>query len=145
MEHYILFIWLGVFVVTLGIEAATADLASIWFSAASLVAMLIAVVVPELVILQIIVFLIISIALLLFVRPTIKNYLKTNKLATNSDSLIGKYCKVVSPILVGERGSVKIEGKIWTAISNCGKDLEKDQKVKVLAIQGNKLIVEVVE
>ena len=39
----------------------------------------------------------------------------------------------------GERGEVKIEGKIWTAIAN--ENINNGDKVIVLAIKGVKLVV----
>jgi membrane protein implicated in regulation of membrane protease activity len=85
------------------------------------------------------------VALLFTVRPIVTKYFKTNKVATNSDKLVGKTCKVTKEIEVGERGYVKVDGKEWSAVSNGKSDLMVGQVVRILAIDGNKLIVEEVE
>ncbi|MCK7461855.1 MAG: NfeD family protein [Sphingobacterium sp.] len=77
--------------------------------------------------------------MLVLLRPIIQHYLKKNEVLTNADRLIGKYAICLKKITPDERGEVKIDGKIWSAISN--ETVEVDEKVEVLAIEGVKLVV----
>lgn len=132
-------VWFGVIIFAAAIEAATMDLSSIWFSVGAFFALLVAIFLPEEWIAQSIVFLIASVALLLVLRPIFKEHMRKNEIKTNADSLIGKIAVCTTAIKGGERGEVKIEGKIWTAISN--EDIEMEERVIVLAIKGVKLVV----
>lgn len=132
-------VWFGLILVAGFIEATTMDLTSIWFSAGALIALIIAIFAPEAVLAQILVFIAVSIGLLLLLRPMFREYIRKNKIRTNADKLVGKTAVCLKPIQDGERGEVKIDGKIWTAIAN--EDIDKDEKVEVLAIDGVKLVV----
>lgn len=137
-------VWFIVIVVGAVIELNTMDLASIWFSLGALVAFVLAIIGfgPTI---QIVVFVIVSIGLILSVRPVAKNYFKTNAISTNADRLIGKVAVCTKGIRVGERGEVKIDGKYWLAVTNGTLDIELDERVEVLAIEGVKLIVDKIE
>jgi membrane protein implicated in regulation of membrane protease activity len=131
-------IWFAVIIVAGVIEALTMDLSSIWFSAGAFFALLVSIF-TEMIWLQVLVFIIFSVALLLGLRPVFKRYIKKNEIKTNADSLVGKNAICIKPIIDGERGEVKIEGKIWTAIAN--ENILEKEKVVVLAIKGVKLVV----
>ncbi len=134
-----IFVWFAIIVVAGVIEALTMDLSSVWFSVGAFFALLIAIIFQDYIWLQVLVFIIFSIALLLILRPVFKKYIKKNEIKTNADSLVGQSAICVKPILNGERGEVKIEGKIWTAIAN--ENIQEHEKVVVLAIKGVKLVV----
>ncbi len=134
-------IWASVIILSASIEAGTMDLSSIWFSVGAIFALIIALIWPgpESVFAQAIVFIIVSLILLVVLRPIFKKNMKKNEIKTNADSLVGKIAVCTVAIKDGERGEVKIEGKIWTAISN--EDIKEKEKVTVLAIKGVKLVV----
>jgi membrane protein implicated in regulation of membrane protease activity len=138
--EYMIIIWFVIIIVAAIIEINTMDLSSIWFSAGALVSFILSLVKFD-EFGQIVVFLVVSLLLLISVRPIVKNYLKTNVISTNSDRLIGKVAVCTKEIKVGERGEVKIDGKYWLALSTADEDIEEDEKVEVLAIEGVKLIV----
>jgi membrane protein implicated in regulation of membrane protease activity len=131
-------VWFAIIIVAGIIEASTMDLTSIWFAAGAFVALIVSLFTDNIFI-QASVFLVVSAALLLSLRPIFSRYLKKNDIKTNADRLIGKVAVCTSAILDGERGEVKIEGKIWTAISNDAVAI--GEKVEVLAIEGVKLVV----
>jgi len=133
-----LFVWFGIIILAAVIEAATMDLSSIWFSVGALFALIVAIF-TDLVIVQFIVFIVASVILLLSLRPIFKEHMRKNEIKTNADALVGKVAVCLKEIKNGERGEVKIEGKIWTAISN--EDIEVSEQVTVLAIKGVKLVV----
>jgi len=133
-----LFVWFGILIVAAVIEAGTMDLSSIWFSVGALFALIVAIF-TDLVIVQFIVFIVASVILLLSLRPIFKEHMRKNEIKTNADALVGKVAVCLKEIKNGERGEVKIEGKIWTAISN--EDIKVSDQVTVLAIKGVKLVV----
>lgn len=131
----------GVFIIlAFYIETLSMDLTSVWFGFGAIGGLITAVFTSVLVI-QLSVFAVISLILVLLTRPLAKKYLKTNTIKTNADSLIGQTTKIIVDILPGERGEVKIEGKIWTAYTDQSETLSKDSKVTIIAINGNKLMV----
>lgn len=134
-------IWFVLIIVAALIEMNTMDLASIWFSVGALFAFILALVGVD-VAWQIVVFLVVSMGLVVSVRPVAKNYFKTNQISTNADRLIGKVAVCTKEIPVGERGEVKIDGKYWLAVSSGDQDIQVDERVEVLAIEGVKLIVD---
>lgn len=134
-----LFVWFGIIIVAAVIEAATMDLSSIWFSVGGLFALLVAIFLPDYIAVQAILFIVASTVLLIFLRPIFKEHMRKNEIKTNADALVGKVAVCQKEIKDGQRGEVKIEGKIWTAISN--EDIAVDEKVIVLAIKGVKLVV----
>ncbi len=137
-------IWFVVIIVAALIEMNTMDLTSIWFSVGALVAFVLSLVGLNPTV-QIIVFVVVSVILIIAVRPVAKNYFKTNVISTNADRLVGKVATCTKPISVGERGEVKIDGKYWLAVTSGDKDIEIDEKVEVLAIEGVKLIVDKIQ
>lgn len=137
-------VWLIIMIIFLAIEASTVGLTCIWFAAGSLVALLLALFnVP--VIAQIIVFLIVSICLLVFTRKIFVEKLKTGKVDTNADALIGEMGEVISKIEPLHMGQVRAKGQVWSAI--CKEDIVIDEgvTVKIRAIEGVKLIVKPVD
>ena len=145
MEQYMVVIWFVVVIVAALIEINTMDLTSIWFSVGALFAFVIEIVAKEAIALQFIAFLVVTGGLLLAVRPIARNYLKTNVISTNVDRLIGKVAICTKMINVGERGEVKIDGKFWLAVTSATEEIELDEKVVVIAIEGVKLIVDKLE
>jgi len=137
-------VWLILFVIFIVAEVVTAGaLVSIWFCLGSLAAMVAAKAgTPPIV--QFVVFLVVSVALLILTKPFIKKVLKQKSEPTNADVIIGHVGVVVEKIdNLAEKGAVKIEGKVWTARSlKEGKTIEKDSKVKIVRIQGVKVLVE---
>ena len=146
--EWLIFLWLGIIILTIVLEATSYDLISIWFSAGALVSMILAIIdtTTKLEInwvAQVLVFVIVSLILILSLRPVTKKYLKRIDVKTNIDTIVGKHGIIVDAIESGERGTVKVDGVIWTAISN--DDVLSDEKVEVLAIEGNKLIVKAIK
>jgi membrane protein implicated in regulation of membrane protease activity len=141
MSEIMIIVWFAVIIIAALIEINTMDLTSIWFSAGGLIAFILALVGANEII-QVITFIVVSLLLLVSVRPIVKNYLKTNVISTNTDRLVGKVAVCTKDINVGERGEVKIDGKFWLAISSGDEDIVIDEKVEVLAIEGVKLVVD---
>ena len=139
MIEYMIWIWLGLIVVAAIFEFATLDLVSIWFAIAAIPSFILAIIgVGEVV--QIVSFASISIVLLGFTRPVVMKYFKKNEIKTNVDSYIGSIGIVLGRITPGKPGLVKVKNLEWTAVSS--EVIEVDEQVRVLDIEGVKLIVE---
>lgn len=137
-------IWFVVIIVAAVVEMNTMDLTSIWFSVGALIAFILSLIGVSPV-WQIVTFVVVAVVLIVSVRPVAKNYFKTNAISTNADRLVGKVAVCTKPIIVGDRGEVKIDGKYWLAITSGEFDIELDEKVEVLAIEGVKLIVDKIQ
>lgn len=142
MEQYMPFIWIGFAIIMAVCEAATTQLVSIWFVLGTICAAITTVFTPSILI-QLAVFLVVTLISMLVTRPLVKKLRNKNAVqTTNSDSLIGKIGVTLTDISDAQSvGQVKISGKEWSARSDFAPIL-KNTKVKVLAIEGVKLIVE---
>ena len=134
-------IWLALIVFFSVGEAATAGITSIWFAGGSVVA-LIASLLGAHIFIQILLFIVVSALLLAFTRPLVKNYITSKKEKTNADRSIGQIGIVTAPINNFEsRGEVYVDGKYWTAHSDGDLEIPGNTRVRILRIEGVKLIV----
>ena len=85
--------------------------------------------------------LIVSFCLLLFTRKIFVEKLKTGRVRTNAEALIGETGRVTAQIRPLETGQVRIKGQEWSAVCRDETLIEKGTFVKVIAIEGVKLIV----
>ena len=145
MEQYMPFIWIGFAVLMAVCEAFTSQLVSIWFVLGSVCAAITSIFTDS-ILLQTSVFLVVTLVSLLVTRPLINKWKqKKGVTSTNADRLIGKIGIVLADIEdIQKVGQVKVEGEIWTAKSQYAP-ISKGSKVKVLSIEGVKLIVEPAE
>ncbi|MBP5446344.1 MAG: NfeD family protein [Acholeplasmatales bacterium] len=134
----LVWVWLGVVILSLVVEFMTSELVSIWFFVGSFVSMILALCKVDEAI-QVIVFVLVSLLFMLAARPIVKKWTKRNEIKTNVDSLVGRIALVTEDIIDGERGVVKLDSQEWSAISN--DNINKGTKVVILSIEGNKLIV----
>ena len=133
--------WLAVFVMLIVIELATMGLTTIWFAGGA-VAGFIASMLGANVVIQAVVFFVVSIVLLIFTRPFAVRYINSNKTKTNIDGLIGQEALVLEEINnIRETGCARLEGKEWTARSVDDTVIPADTVVIVERIEGVKLIV----
>ena len=137
------YIWLAFVILFVVAEGMTVGLVSIWFAGGSLVAMLLAMAGAGIG-WQMLAFLIVSAGLLMATRPLAKKYINSKKEKTNYKSVIGDVAKVTATIdNYNQTGAAFADGKEWTARAT--EDtviIKKDTLVKVVAIEGVKLIVE---
>ena len=137
-------IWLVLMVIFLIMEAATVQLISTWFAVGSLAAMIVALLGGE-IWLQVLVFLTISIVLLALLWPMARKHLKPKLVATNADALVDRICIVTEAIDPVEGGRVKIGDVTWSARVETEEPITAGSQVKILKIQGSKVIVEQVK
>ena len=119
-------IWLSLFVLFLVIEIITMGLTTIWFAGV-----------------QIIIFAIVSLALLAVTRPLAMKYFNQERQKTGAELLIGQKALVIEEIdTLSSKGRVEVRGQEWAAKTDApeGK-IPKNAIVVVEGIQGVKLIV----
>lgn len=139
MEVYI---WLGLMVVFLIVEAACPiHLVSTWFAAGALVSAVVALLNGPFW-LQILLFILVSGGLLIGLWPFTKKILQPQIVKTNVDALVGEQCYVTSDIdNVLSQGQVKLHGMEWSARSMDGSAIAAGTLVKVDHIEGVKAFV----
>ena len=135
-------VWLILLAVLLVVEAITAGLTTIWFAGGALVAALAASFGAG-VVLQLLLFLVVSVVLLVFTRPLAVKYMNKDLEKTNVNSLLGKTAVVTQEIdNLAQTGQVRINDIEWTA-RTCDNSIKipKDAVVEIEDVQGVKLIV----
>lgn len=131
--------WFIAFLVLLVIELFTVNLVTIWFALGAFAA-LISSYLTDSFIIQVIVFIVFSCLSLLLTKPLMKRFRGISIIPTNSDRVVGKVGEMTKDVDPDNYGEVKVLGSIWTA---CSQDrVKKGEKVKVVGIDGVKLIVE---
>lgn len=135
------YIWLFI-IIGLGIlEAMTVNLVSIWFVISGLFALITSFIFDNFLI-QFAVFVVLGVLLMITTRDVLEKKL-VSKEKTNLDRIIGMKGVVTEAIDELKIGEVKVDGKAWSAVSNT--KLEVGEVVKILKIEGVKLIVERME
>lgn len=137
-----IFYWLFLCVVLVFIEIFTMQLVCIWFVVGSIASILVAALHMSIEV-QLIVFIAVSFALLLTVRPLSQKVLSGHYIKTNTDSLVGLKAKVTKRIHNADGfGMAVVKGQEWTAIAlNEDEVFEVGESVMIEKISGVKLIV----
>jgi membrane protein implicated in regulation of membrane protease activity len=92
---------------------------------------------------QILSFILLTVISFITIRPFFLKHMKPlgGNSETNVYALIGKEAILTSTISKGGSGKLKIRGDEWTALSENNSAIEAGNKVLILKIDGNKLIV----
>ena len=135
-------VWLGLVVLFTLIELHTYSLTTVWLAIAALVMVFLSLLLESLSLpAQGLIFLAISAALLIFTRPLAVKKFKMGKTKTNVDSLVGRQAPVEKAIGEFEKGEVKINGQVWSAVSDDGSGIAAGSKCEILRVEGVKLVV----
>ncbi len=138
-------IWLILMVAFLFIEGNTVTMVSLWFGAGALAALIAALCGAQLW-LQVVIFFVISIALLAALRPLARKYFTPKLTATNVDGVIGSVGIVTADIdNIAAQGQVKLASMEWTARSSSGDPIPAGTQVRVDRIEGVKAFVSPVQ
>lgn len=132
------YFWLSLVIFLGFLEATTINLVSVWFVISGLVALVLSFIIDSFLI-QFGVFVILGIVLMLTTKSTLEKLL-IKKEKTNLDRVVGMRAIVTEDIDKNTIGEVKVDGKIWSAVSE--QKLPKGTNVKILEINGVKLKVE---
>lgn len=142
METYMPFVWIGLALFALLVEAGTSQLISIWFSLGALGGAISCIFTDNIVI-QLFVFITVTTLSLVLTRPIVKKLkLKGAAVKTNLDRVIGCVATLTKDITRDCDGELKVLGDYWLAVSRDGNEIKSGTRVKVLEIKGTKLIVE---
>lgn len=134
-------IWLGLMVLFIAIEAGTLALTTVWAAIAAFPMIFISrtSLAPGW---QLLIFLVLTLILVIFTRPFAAKKLLAKKEQTNVNALEGQTVLVVKPILKFQKGEVKSSnGVIWSAKTDDGEELAEGAECKVILIEGNTLTV----
>ena len=133
-------IWLMIVILLSIIEVSTVNLVSVWFIASGIFALFTSLFCDSFLI-QFGVFVLLGIVFLVCTRPILKRILKKKEEEKiNLERVIGMEGIVTKDISSHEVGEVKVDGKLWSAISDT--DIFLDEVVVVKEIQSVKLVVE---
>ena len=143
MTEKMIFVWLGLTIVFAVLEAATAQLTTIWFAIGSVAALILAICGVESITVQCVVFVAVSLITLIATRPFVKKLLHKRVQPTNADRYIGETGVTLVEINnVQGTGEVKVQGNVWTARTENDTVIPEGANVRVLRIEGVKVIVE---
>ena len=134
--------WLILLACFLVVEAITVGLTTIWFAGGALVAA-IASGLGAGILIQWVLFLIVSLALLIFTRPMAVRYMNKGVPKTNVNSLIGERAVVIQKINnLEQTGQVRINDIEWMARTSSDEvTIPEHAIVTIEDVQGVKLIV----
>jgi membrane protein implicated in regulation of membrane protease activity len=133
--------WLIVFVVFAALELATMGLTCIWFAVGAVAACIASLLGGDWLV-QSIVFIIVTVLVLIFLRPFAVKYINNKAEKTNVESMAGKTGKVIKEIdNINATGLIIVDGVEWTARSSDGAVIPQDSLVTVISVEGVKAIV----
>ena len=137
-----LWIWVVIIAGSIIAEIATLGLTTIWFAGGAAVALGTSIAGGS-IWLQIILFIIVSVVLMILIRPYAKKRFNNRRVATNVDSILGQTGIVINEIdNLQSQGLVKIGGQEWTARSmDSSEKIAPGQEVIVDRVEGVKVIV----
>lgn len=139
--------WFALTVLFIVLELASAiNLVTIWFAISSLLMIFISGLTKSLetslrLRVDVGIFIGIAVILFIFTRPIAVKKLKIGKQKTNIDSLVNREAMVTKKISKFERGEIKLDGKIWTAITKDGEDCNEGETCVVTGFEGVKAVV----
>ncbi len=143
MEISASLLWLIITVVLSVIEIFTMGLVTIWFAAGAAVAFVLALIGAPVVV-QVVAFLVVSVAILVLVRPIATSHFNNRLKKTNIDAYVGR--KLVAKTDIDNlhgAGKVDMDGSTWIALSSMDNIIIRaGETVKVVEVRGAKLIVE---
>ncbi|MCR4896374.1 MAG: NfeD family protein [Lachnospiraceae bacterium] len=141
MDPYVI-LWIVVLIASIVVEIATMGLTSIWFAGGALIALIVALIHGPFW-LQIVLFVVVSLALLFITRPLATRYFNRYRQKTNAESLVGEKAVVKETIdNLNAVGHVSVNGNEWTARSERPEEIiPEGTTVVIRRIEGVKLIV----
>ena len=135
--------WLAITVILAVIEIFTMGLVTIWFAAGAAVALILSLLGAPMWA-QWVAFIVVSVVVLLLVRPIAATHFNNRLKKTNIDAIVGR--KLVAKTDIDNlhgMGKVDMDGSTWLAASSVDNIvIRKGEEVRVIEVSGAKLIVE---
>ena len=144
---YAWIIWLVLAAIFIGAEVLTPGFFLLWFGVGALVAMVLALIGVTSMAVQLVSFLIVSVALLIASRTIFEKFLFRYSPESHYKSGVETMIGQVGTVVEGSRGAlnegaVKVYGSVWTALPCEGeKPLVEGESVSVERIEGNTVYV----
>ena len=135
----LIWIWAIVVAISLVVEFATMQMVSIWIALGALVGLILSAIGGVALEIQIIVSCVVAMISIVFLRKFALKFLHKTKDTKPADSIIGRPCEVTKGISKETAGEVKLNGVLWTAISE--DTLNVGEKAVVIETIGNKIKV----
>lgn len=133
--------WFVLFIGLLLFEVVTFGLYTVWFAIGALAATGISMGGGP-IWLQFVVFFVLSLLLLLAVRPFATKYFNISRTKTNVENMIGKMVMVTKEIDNWKsQGEVTYEGMPWSARSTDGTVISEGSQARIEAVEGVKVLV----
>jgi len=134
--------WLIFAIAMAVLEGVTVQLVSVWFAIGGLAACITSLFTDSIII-EVIVFVVVSAIALAVTRPLVKKIKQRGSQPTNADRFVGKTGVVITAVDNSiPQGMVRVDNEKWTARSVSGEPIEEGAVVTVTAIEGVKLMVE---
>ncbi|OHD55920.1 MAG: hypothetical protein A2Y33_10670 [Spirochaetes bacterium GWF1_51_8] len=136
------YIWMIIGFVLCVFEIFTPGFFILLPGAAAIITGVVAIFVPSLAV-QLGVFVVLSVLLIVFLRPVVMKMMSKNEKATNTDGMIGKVVLVTEDIdNRQEKGYIKYYSDHFPARSVSGASFSKGEVVKIVRLDGIKVYVE---
>lgn len=132
-------LWIIIGAIAVAIDIITSAFLFMWFALGASGA-IIALMLGFSFTIQIIVFLVVSIVSMLIGYPIVKRTLKKSVKVTKTteQGYIGR--RLTADEEITEKARVKVDGIYWT-VQKVGEDIKKGDKVQIVGLKGNKLLI----
>jgi membrane protein implicated in regulation of membrane protease activity len=132
-------LWIIIGAIAVAIDIITSAFLFMWFALGAIGA-IIGLMLGFSFAVQIIVFLVVSIVSMLIGYPVVKRTLKKSVKVTKTteQGYIGR--RLTADEEITEKARVKVDGIYWT-VQKVGEDIKKGDKVQIVGLKGNKLLI----
>ena len=136
-------VWILISLLSLILELTSGDFFVICFAIGGIGAALFSLFIDSLTA-QIIIFAVLSVFSIIFIRPLALKYFHKNedKRLSNADALIGRMGKITEAIEPNGYGRVQIDGDYWKAKSHDGSPIELGKEVRIKTLDSTIVTVE---
>lgn len=140
-------VWLILTFVCVVLEIVTYGIFFVLFAVGTLAAFIVAMFTQSIAI-QVVIFAVVTVLCLLFLRPVVRKWLGLGKYGKGRsvpdyiEQYQGKEGIVTKAIVKDDKGEVKIGTEVWTACAKDGESIQTGAKVSIVRIEGVTAIVE---
>lgn len=144
MGTALLYLWIGIAIVSIIVEVATTQLKSFWFSIGAIAAIITNIIYKNAYLMQCIMFVLFSAIAYYLLRPMVQRHFDINKLLTQVDSLIGKKVKIISKINKRKFGTAQID-QLYFRYKSLDTIFEIGEYAEIVCIKHNILYLQKIE
>ena len=91
---------------------------------------------------QVLLFIVLSVAALMFFRKPVLRWLQPDAVGADVDSLVGDIATPLEEIAPGAIGRAELRGTVWTARNRAGVPLQKGQRCTVVSVDRLTIFIE---